>query len=491
MYGLISGLPLILSLCVFDSAAAPTSFNSTSKFPFTHQPADNFSAVCATPSLPNHSPIDSRRYPRDLSNPVDELEPIPNAFFPKYGIVLLALFIVICALSSALIIITLHSRTTRGWIRKVPSRVYARLTGRHQSSEAQENNNSLPRGDSKGNKRGDSPSNISSANYDSSSPYNNYPEPKDKAKATSSEETVTTIPTIPFSVSVYETSSSGQNRLASSGVAHSPHNSTRSRPISPPFSPLLDHLQTLLSTSKKMFQFLTAGPTSPSPTSQAPSPNIRVSVDVSTLTPVVSEAFVHASSEKEINLDSADILETGCDIGCQDIALVSSPEVSLTFATQENPPPQSDRSTTHSSPSIHSNSGFYSFSGDAQLSASTAFHSFIDSSMPVTPRDTHSDALLANPSDDEELAISLMSPRYIPGVQLETIHEESDGQICSLTSALSASAARDDSSSKWSSTKCPDRRNTILSSRSQNTPTSVHIGDPETQLNSQFVCRSV
>lgn len=157
-------------------------------------------------------------------------------------------------------------------------------------------------------------------------------------------------------------------------------------------------------------------------------------------TPPESDVIISLPSAKTTDLDSVNIMTVEGDIGCQNLALSPPPAVT---AMQQSPLPQGDRSTTHSPTSTRSITGFYSLSGDAKLSASTAFHSFIDLSMFSTPGDTVSDTILPNPSDVEDTVISVLSPRYIHGIQLETIHEESDSHNTSLDLAPSASVVRD------------------------------------------------
>lgn len=439
MNSLIVGLPLILFICVSDSGAAPTPF-SVVRYPFTRLPADNNRTVPLSSSLLlNFTANLNRQYTRDLSNSRDELQPIPNAFFPTYGIVLLVLLIIICALSSVLAMITMHSRTTREWISMVPGRVYARVTRRRQGSRIQKDSQISQRGSSRGKNPCYSPSDTSPVNHDPSSPYTISPKPKNKTEATASEETVNTIPDAPFSVSVHSPSPSGQirsvvtNPLSLRDPAHDR--------ISPPISLILDCPQTLLSASKRMFQFLTSGIRSRSSTPHSPTPNI-VTVEVSVPTPPESDAIISLPSAKTIDLDSANIMTVEGDVGRQSLALSPPPAVT---AMQQSPLPQSDRSTTHSPTSTGSITGFYSLSGDAQLSASTAFHSFIDLSMFATPGDTVSDTIPPNPPDVEDTVISVLSPRYIHGIQLETIHEESDSHNTSLDLAPSASVVRDHS----------------------------------------------
>lgn len=478
MHDFIVGLSLIFCLYVFDSVAAPTPFTfTTGTSSLTRLRADNVSTVFVSP-LPFNL-TSSNQYPRELSDFSNELQPIPNAFFPKYGIVLLILFIVICALSSTLVIITLFSGTARARIRTAPGRLYAWITSeRREGQEVQKDNQSSDRRRSAEKKRCDSPLNMSSGNKEPSCPYDISQELTDKTKANSSEETISSIPAVPFSVeSVHSPSPLSHKRSRSRSAAHSPQDSAHSRQLSSPFSPLLDHLQALLSTSKRIFHSLTADLTSPPSTPHPPSPNITVTVDISRPTPAESDASVSPSPVTRTNSDGANVMNVEYDLGCQNIASTPASVPGVTISTQQSPLP---RSTTHSSPSINSRSGFYSLSGDTQLSASTAFHSFIDLSMLATPSDAHSDIIPAsNPSDNHDAGaiISLLSPRYMHGLQLETIHEESDGQITSLAPSPSATVVRNRTHSRLLLTSDAKESRTIHPHSSPNP--RVHRIDPE------------
>jgi hypothetical protein len=460
MNRMIFSLPPILFICTTRSAAAPTPFSFSTRSPLTRLLADNDSIIL--PYLSHSNLSSSRQYPRDLSNPRDELQSIPNAFFPTYGIVLLVLFIVICVLSSVLVLITMHSRKTRKWIDMALGRVYSRFTRRRQGSRVHKDNQRSQRGSNTEKNGCDSPLDISAVNGGPlpSSPYIISRDLINKPKAMTSDETVTTIPDAPFSESDRSPSPSGQKRSASKSPL-SPHDP---RPPQP-FSPLLDHLQRLLSSSKRMLQFLTADPTS-RPSAHSPSTKVIVTADASEPTLADSDAIVPSPSVKRTDSNGVEIMNVEGDIGCQDTILIHG----AVTGTQQIALPRSNHSTTHSSTPIRSQSGFYTLSGDAQLSASTAFHSFIDLSVLAIPRDTHSDTVLGNNSDDEpDPVISPLSPRYIHGVQLETIHEESDVQNTSLTLASSTSAVRDDS--PLLSTKCCDTSDAAVSTTCHVIPT--------------------
>lgn len=431
MHNFIGCLYLILCLYVFDSVAAPTPISFAIRTPSsTHLQADDISTVFVSP-LPFNTKS-SIQYPRQLSDSSGDLQPIPNAFFPKYGIVLLILFIIICGLSSVLVIITGNSSVARTWICKAPGRLYAWTTSQKCEIKDVPRYHGSHRGGSTEKDR-DSPLEMSSANYDSSGPNNTSSELTTKTKATTSEETMSSIPVVPFPVdSIHSPPPSGHQMSTPTRAPHPSQGSPPSRPLSPPYSPLLDHLQALLSTSKRMFQSLTADLISRSSTPHPPSPSVTVNIDICRPKPAESDVPI-SSPLTRTKSDDVNVAEVECDLGCQDIASSPVSVVRVSISTQQSPLPHS---VTHGSPSINSRSEFYSLSGDIQLSASTAFHSFIDLGMFPTPTDTRSETTpVFDSSDDVDHEISLLSPRYIHGLQLETIHEESDGNITSLASA--------------------------------------------------------
>ncbi|KAF8510791.1 hypothetical protein JB92DRAFT_3144316 [Gautieria morchelliformis] len=473
MYSFIVGLPFILCLYVFESVAAPIPYGFTTVSVITRLQTDHISTVGVSPLSFNQNP--SRQHPHDLSNASDDLQPTPNAFFPKYGIALLILFIVVCALSSVLMIITLYSSSARAWISRAPRRVHTRLTGLCQGHKVHEDSHSSHLGKSRHTKRCDLPLDASSANCELSSPYSISPEVKHATYATSSGETVTAIPIAPFSVTVPSPFSSSHERAANLSPAHSP---PHSRLLSPP---LLDHLQALIFASKRFFQSLTADVPARSSIPQVQAPSM-VTVDMPN---AHSDLLASSAPTKRTNPDTANVMGMEGDICCQDITSIPPPAVNIMLSKQRCSHPPYDHPITHSSPSVDSRSAFYSLSGEAQLLASAAFHSFIDLGVLATPSDTHSDSVSPlNPSDDVDDVINLTSTRYMHGAQLETIHEESDGQINSFASALSTSLAEDDSPSKFiSALLC--KSDTALSDTFQNTPTSVHKTDPNTPGKSQ------
>ncbi|KAF8575176.1 hypothetical protein K439DRAFT_765464 [Ramaria rubella] len=438
MYDFTAFLLLFFWLSVSGTVAAPTPLNGavvTSGLTSVH--IRSFNAVVVSSSF-NHT----LRYPRGLSNSTDQFLPIPSMPFPKYGIVLLALFIVICAICCVLVLFILYSHTMQRWIRGIPGHICALFKGGKCDGGRVSTEDQVPNRDGDKEKN-DTVLHILSSAGDVSFPCDDHLGGHSNKSANSSEETVSTPTNPPAPFSVVASPPSGSHPSYISTRSPSIH-AARSPQISPtshsrsPSSPLFERLQTLLATSRMMFRTLTADRSSRPST---PSPKALTTVDIPTPTRTET-GFIHSISLPIVNMHSDDAAKTVAgNRGCPQTSesFMPSPAANL-MSTKRTCVPQSDYSTTPSSMSINSRSGFYSLSGDAQLSPSTAFHSLIDLPTLATPSDTPPATILKSslPSSscNREQLGSPLSPRYVHGAQLETIHEENDTQTSHLKQAF-------------------------------------------------------
>ena len=457
MHDILSCLFLLSVLFAITGAVAAAVSSATFSVPLI--PPRPSATVILTSAL---NPV--RNHPREFiqTSAGPQSGSTTTAPFPTYAIGLLALFIVLCALSSVLIITIICSNTARIWIGSVASRVCtsttaatARLTTRRTV------NNDLEHVEEHEKKEEEVVVlNISPANSIPSFHTDVAHKVKSESTTTSSKNTATTPP-MPRPAAKFS-NRSYENTAASPQLT--PPTTSRRKHLSPPTSPSSDHLQTLVLASTGLLMNLTADMQSrylsrlpPRSTGEVAGDNPVTMVSTPSSPSIKSSGFT--ATEAAVNP-------------------VPSPQISsmkgknASRSATEIPIPRSPvftakHSVAHSSPSHSSSSTFYSLSDDTHLSPSIAFQSLVDLTTLGDSCGIDSESARAwkeSPIDDN-LGNSLVSPRYVHGMQLATIDEESEEQI-----SVNLILIRNSSPLIFPSLSSPSLSPFLSLSRTQNSP---------------------
>ncbi|KAF8515410.1 hypothetical protein BU17DRAFT_93686 [Hysterangium stoloniferum] len=341
--------------------------------------------------------------------------------FPTYAIVLLTLFILICAFGSAIIFKLLYPVSKQGWKSQVLSRIYSPPKGKSFSSRQRRivDEASLSAGI------------CASKNNNQSSP----PEFGVNGRRMSIPPTSSLLP-LP--------SGSYQDREIPRSVVQSLHNPLHFRVTPISSSPLVSRPRTQASIQNSQTD---SAPAFISFSLQSNPSKIFSHLKALTgcgkerkSTPILPSAHVVTHSSKDVlNGSSLCILSS-----------VKAPASTLQSTHSEG------HSLTSHSPalSIGPNSGFYSLC-EPQLSAGSVLQSFLDFSSPYASGDAFI-ATAAGPESGEH-NVSISGPRYLHDGPLETISEEiDDNDAPRLGSPLSTKAILKDTIQEYSSPKRPD-----------------------------------